>query len=75
MVRLDCSISNGLCRLSLPQFGGDGSFWGCLNSYLASCLFKSDIKKTYGKDRNHIMGVIAFFSVKIRLYSILEEIS
>ena len=25
-------------RLSLPQFGGDGSFWGCLNSYLASCL-------------------------------------
>ena len=25
-------------RLSLPQSGGDGSFWGCLNSYLASCL-------------------------------------
>ena len=25
-------------RLSLPQSGGDGPLWGCLNSYLASCL-------------------------------------
>ena len=32
VVRLDCSLSDSLCRLSLPQSGGDGYLWSGLDS-------------------------------------------
>ena len=49
------SLSNGLGSLSLPQSSGHCSFWSGLDCSLASGLLVSH-KKTYHRDRYHIMA-------------------